>query len=102
MNKDRLKLFKSKFGVAVFDSPKEAVKGADLVLFAVKPQNMEKVFSQLRGHASPDATLLSIVAGVPIAEFQGKMGNENICRSMPNTVNELIDSRPKEGDERAD
>ena len=86
MNRDRLNLFEKKFGVRAADRIQDAVKGADLVLFAVKPQNMERVFSQMKGHTAKDTVMLSIVAGLPISEFENALGSDYVCRCMPNTV----------------
>jgi pyrroline-5-carboxylate reductase len=85
INKERLSLFKEKFNVTPTTSLAEAAKGADLVLFAIKPQNMSKVFQNLKGRVPPEAVLLSIVAGVPISEFLKNLGDLAVVRSMPNT-----------------
>jgi pyrroline-5-carboxylate reductase len=63
----------------------ELVEGADLVICAVKPQNIdEKFFAQFPRDLHENATFLSILAGTPIADFE-PAGFPNVVRSMPNT-----------------
>ena len=70
-------------GIHMANSPQEVVEGADLVVCAVKPQNLgEEFFGQLS--ASPDTTLLSIIAGKPMSTFLDG-GFAKVARSMPNT-----------------
>ena len=53
---------------------------------AVKPQNLCKVYDDIsKGSIRRDATILSIIAGKPIASFVKGTGIKKIARSMPNT-----------------
>jgi len=64
----------------------DAVDGADLIVVAVKPQNVCKVYEEMRkSDVRPDATLLSVIAGKPISSFLKGTGITKIARSMPNT-----------------
>ena len=75
-----------KYGLQTAQSIPELLQGADLVVCAVKPQNLhDGLFAEMRkSEIRPDATLLSIVAGKPISSFSPG-GFEKIARSMPNT-----------------
>lgn len=66
-------------------SNEDAVKDADLVLLAVKPQYLGGVLDGLKGKIDPGALLLTIVAGVPISRYREVLGHERIIRVMPNT-----------------
>jgi Pyrroline-5-carboxylate reductase len=45
----------------------KAVEGADLVVMAVKPQNVDKVYENMKqANMRDDCTLLSVIAGKPI------------------------------------
>ncbi|MCB9742993.1 MAG: pyrroline-5-carboxylate reductase [Alphaproteobacteria bacterium] len=57
---------------------------ADLIVLAVKPQNLKAVFADLKGAVKPDAQLLSIVAGASIAALQGGLDHRHVARAMPN------------------
>ena len=70
----------------------ECIHEADLICIAVKPQNCDVVFKEIRKAVEsslvtihPDAALLSIVAGKPIKSFH-ETSISRIARSMPNTV----------------
>lgn len=56
---------------------------ADLVVLAVKPQQMSEALSVLR--LSPGTVVLSIAAGVPLAMLAQALPGCHIIRSMPNT-----------------
>lgn len=56
------------------------------IVFAIKPQGMEKVVPAYRRYAGPDVVFLSIAAGRTIGFFEGYLGTDAaIVRSMPNT-----------------
>ena len=71
------------------------IADANLIVYGVKPQNVEKVHSEIRrskleqsgGGASvrDDVILLSVVAGKPIQNFVDGSSVQRVARSMPNT-----------------
>lgn len=61
----------------------ELVKDADIIICAVKPQNLTPQFFA-ETSTNPNATLLSVVAGKPIKAFRDG-GFRKVARSMPNT-----------------
>jgi pyrroline-5-carboxylate reductase len=73
-------------GVTTAESLASAIEGADLVVLAVKPQNLTPAFfAELnRGNRKDDAICLSIIAGKPSSVFE-QSGMDKIVRSMPNT-----------------
>jgi pyrroline-5-carboxylate reductase len=62
----------------------EAVRGAELVVLAVKPQVLGSVLQELSGAIAPQTLVLSIVAGAPMSAIQ-KLGTAAVVRVMPNT-----------------
>jgi len=76
---------KSQFGVTTTDSNQSAVQNADVIVLSVKPQILPKVMAELKGKIPPNALVLSIVAGVPIATMQNGLAHNRIVRTMPNT-----------------
>jgi pyrroline-5-carboxylate reductase len=63
-----------------------AVKGAEVVVLAVKPQDMDALLTSISGHVDPDQTVLSLVAAIPIATIEAKLAdNVPVVRAMPNT-----------------
>lgn len=75
----------SKYKIEVSADNAEAVRGADLVILAVKPQVAPYIFAELRGLVKPSALVLSIAAGISIAQLQDGFGHSAVARSMPNT-----------------
>ena len=73
------------YGVATETDNARAVTGASVVVLAVKPQVLEPVLADLKGNLSPNALVLSIMAGVRIRTLRDGLGHEKIVRSMPNT-----------------
>lgn len=59
----------------------EAMGESSLVILSVKPQEMRSV----QGRLSPNALLLSIMAGIRIATLEHDFGHSRIVRVMPNT-----------------
>ena len=70
--------------VQVTDDNIAAVKDADIVLFAVKPQVLAKVLEPLKGLLD-DKLVISIVAGAEISTLAALLGTDRIVRVMPNT-----------------
>ncbi|GMH60522.1 hypothetical protein TrVE_jg7172 [Triparma verrucosa] len=77
-----------KFGIKNYTNMEELVEGTDMIVVAVKPQNVDALFSQLAPVLSSQKKkpmVLSICAGVPISKFARNLNCEKIVRSMPNT-----------------
>lgn len=83
---ERLELFRSRFGVATSLSNPEAVRDADVVVLAVKPQGMEALLAELRDALPRAALVISIAAGVTTSRIEAALGGERrVVRVMPNT-----------------
>ena len=74
-------------GVAVHpECDAAALGGADLVVFAVKPQQMQNAARAVAPHLAPDVVVLSIAAGIRIEDLARWLGgHRRIVRAMPNT-----------------
>jgi pyrroline-5-carboxylate reductase len=74
-------------GVGVTEDNARAVDGADLVVLAVKPQQMGAMMQALRpALARSRPLLLSVAAGIRVAELAAWAGDGiAVVRSMPNT-----------------
>jgi pyrroline-5-carboxylate reductase len=73
-------------GVSVVTSLSEARMPKDIVILAVKPQQLDSVLLAYRDMAATGAVFLSIVAGKPIAFYERALGGgAAIVRGMPNT-----------------
>ena len=72
-------------GVEATASNKEAISGADIIVLAVKPQQLDSVAAELKGVLNSQQTILSIMAGVKMHSIGLKLGHTNLIRVMPNT-----------------
>lgn len=72
-------------GVEVTD-PRSAVSDADVLFIAVKPQDVPALLAEVADVVRPDAVLVSLAAGVPIATYAAAVPETvAIVRVMPNT-----------------
>ena len=85
----RLDELRERHGVAVTGDNAEAVSGADLIILAVKPQNVPEVLDGLKGAVGDTQTVLSIVAGATIGTIANRLNHQSIVRAMPNTPGQL-------------
>lgn len=73
------------FGVDAAQRIHLAVEASDVIVLAVKPQQMREVASELRSHISSQL-ILSIAAGIRGADLSRWLGDYRaIVRAMPNT-----------------
>jgi pyrroline-5-carboxylate reductase len=82
---DRAQELGQKCGVeVVVDLAKEALPDRCIVL-CVKPQDLAAVTDQLTGRMAPDCLVITILAGVTIADLTSKLGGAaRVVRAMPN------------------
>jgi pyrroline-5-carboxylate reductase len=75
-----------RFGVQATTSNTDAVRGAALIVIAVKPQDFEALLGEVGGIISPDQTVLSIAAAVPTSAIEERLSaGVPVLRAMPNT-----------------
>jgi pyrroline-5-carboxylate reductase len=82
---EQRELVEKKYGVQVTEENQQAIKDADIVILAVKPQVLPDIFSSLRGKIPAESLVFSIVAGMPISTIQKGLSHQSVIRSMPNT-----------------
>jgi len=86
---DRAELIADRLGVRVTASIPDAIIGADLLVIAVKPGDVDTVLTQLSKaelDSDRDQVLVSLAAGVPTARLEAKMpAGFPVVRVMPNT-----------------
>ena len=83
--KARLKYLEKKYGVAATGSNREAVEKGEVVVLAIKPQNLAEVMAELSGYLKPSQLVLSIIAGAKIKTLSRGLRHSSIVRAMPNT-----------------
>ena len=73
------------YGIRVVAGNVAAVDGADVVLFAIKPQMLGKVGREIGPHLRRGQLVLSVIAGATTAALTGTLGHDQVIRAMPNT-----------------
>lgn len=73
------------FRVSATDHAAEAIADAGIVVLAVKPQEFAAAAQEMAGHLKPAQTVMSIMAGIPIAAIQDALRHEAVVRAIPNT-----------------
>jgi pyrroline-5-carboxylate reductase len=91
---ERAAELRERHGVEATTSNPEAIQGADVVVLAVKPQDIEVLLGEIGHLLKPDQTVLSIAAAIPTASIERHLGSDvPVVRAMPNapaTVHEGI------------
>jgi pyrroline-5-carboxylate reductase len=73
-------------GVPVGPFNRDVAEAASVLVLAVKPQVIADVLSELREVVTPDHLVISIAAGVSLAQLAEGLGNQvRLVRVMPNT-----------------
>jgi pyrroline-5-carboxylate reductase len=79
-------LFTKEVGAKTTASNPEVAKFADVLVLAVKPDQVGGVLADLRDHLTGKHCLISIAAGVPLARLEAGLGaGARLIRVMPNT-----------------
>jgi len=82
---ERREYLSSEFGVTTDADNLKSAQRADLVVLAVKPQDLGAVMGQLKGHLDSQQAALSIVAGAKMETLSNGLGHKSVIRVMPNT-----------------
>jgi pyrroline-5-carboxylate reductase len=79
----RRELLSKEYGVSTLADNGKAVENADLVILAVKPQNLPQAMEEIKG-LSPEQVVLSIVAGATLSSLCQGLNHSSVIRAMPN------------------
>jgi pyrroline-5-carboxylate reductase len=83
---ERLEELSSAYGVQTSTDNAGAVIGAEIIVIAVKPQDVETLLSEISSVVTPDQTLLSFVAAISTNFIESRLEYEvPVVRAMPNT-----------------
>lgn len=82
---DRRRYLSDELGVCTYEDNLEAADGADLVVLAIKPQDLPMIFKQMGRRFTASQAVLSIIAGAKMATLNRGLEHASIIRVMPNT-----------------
>ena len=83
VSQPRRELLSSEYGVRTTANNREAIEGADLIILAVKPQDLTQTMEELKS-PTPQQAVLSIIAGASLSALQDGLSHPSIIRAMPN------------------
>lgn len=82
---ERLAYLAKEYGVKTTDKNDLAAAEADVLVLAVKPQQIIEVLYGIKNAPKENALIISIAAGIKIANISTVLGDMAIVRVMPNT-----------------
>src|SRR4051794_11987578 len=83
---ERAAELRERHGVEATTSNPDAIRGADVVVLAVKPQDIEALLGEIGHLLKPEQTVLSVAAAITTATIERHVGADvPVVRSMPNT-----------------
>jgi len=85
VDESRRQHVQQKHHVAVTGDNRQAIYQAQIVVLAIKPQNLAEVMSGLSGQLQSAQLVLSIIAGARIDTLCSGLSHRQIARAMPNT-----------------
>lgn len=84
ISQERLSLLNQAFSVRTATDNRQAIEGSEVIVLAIKPQNLNVVMKDISGRAR-EQMILSLVAGARIATIAKGLGHDLVVRAMPNT-----------------
>lgn len=85
VNEPRRRYLEKIYHVNTTDSNRSAAAVSEVILFVIKPQNLEQVMAELKGQLKPSQLVLSIVAGARLDTLCRGLSHNSVVRAMPNT-----------------
>ncbi|HET7727398.1 MAG TPA: pyrroline-5-carboxylate reductase [Candidatus Limnocylindrales bacterium] len=82
---ERREHLRDEYAIRVVESNVEAIRDADVVLLAVKPQMLARVGREIGPHLRSGQVVLSVLAGATTAALTATLGHDQVIRAMPNT-----------------
>lgn len=93
LNPSRLSLLKKQFHIKTEKDNKKLVSQSDLIVLAVKPQNMKELLKEVSANSDNKKLFISIAAGVKSAAISRDLsGKGRIVRVMPNIGAKVLES----------
>jgi len=85
---NRRRYIQKRYKISVFRDNREVIENSDVIIIAVKPQDIDGVLFDIRSH-KPEAIsqklIISIAAGIPTSYIERRIGqNQRVIRVMPN------------------
>ncbi len=80
----KLRKLKNKYKVNILSSNEDIADKTDIIILAVKPQQIKDVLEKIKNFINEKKVVVSIAAGIKIKFLESVLGNKQIIRVMPN------------------
>ncbi len=85
IRKERLEYISKKFGVNIISDNINAIRNSDIIIIAVKPQQIEDLLKEISGKIQPSQLVISVAAGITTKYIEKFLDKVPVIRTMPNT-----------------
>jgi len=82
---ERCTYLEKTYNIKTTSDNREVVENCNIIILAVKPQNMDDVTTEISGSITDDKIMVSIAAGITLSYLSSRLKTSKIVRVMPNT-----------------
>lgn len=82
---ERRNYLERSYGVMTTPLNRPVASSCNIIVLAVKPQNIAAVLDEISGVITEEKTVVSIAAGITLSYLQSKLKTRRLIRVMPNT-----------------
>jgi pyrroline-5-carboxylate reductase len=82
---ERRRYLEQTYHIRTTDSNRDVATECNIIILAIKPQNMAEVLDEIAGLITEEKTIVSIAAGIPLSYLQQRLRTKKLIRVMPNT-----------------
>ncbi len=82
---ERRQYLQQSYGTETTEFNKEVASTCNIIILAVKPQNMETVLDEISEAVTGEKTIVSIAAGITLTYLSSRLKTKKLIRAMPNT-----------------
>lgn len=82
---ERRRYLEKNYDIKVTPSNSEVATKSNIIILAVKPQDMAQVLDEISGLVGEEKTVVSIAAGISLSYLQQRLKTKKLIRVMPNT-----------------
>lgn len=83
---EKLNDLKNNYPLTITHNNLDCVKGMDIIVLAIKPQQLFSVCEEIKGNIGQDTLIVSLAAGVSLNQLEQWLSYSKILRLMPNTA----------------
>ncbi|HOO33501.1 MAG TPA: pyrroline-5-carboxylate reductase [Thermotogota bacterium] len=83
-HQEKIRHFESQERCSIVDSIDELVRQCQIIILAVKPQDINRLLTVLGGYNLEEKTIISTVTGISITRIMTVINTDHVARIMPN------------------